>query len=289
MMGRRRRSSDGYRSGDWWVTDHHSGFQIRASDTVKQWNGLLVHWAHSDPKHPQELVRGVADRQTVPFSSPEPDDTFIGVPTLTFKTSSVSSSDLDTYTFSSLSIGTASTTRLVIAVCFAQNDNAAAGVAPTSVTIGGVAATIHVSGLGTSANESSVAIASAVVPTGTTASVVVVYPDSQARAGVAVYTLTGYESATPIRTGSNTADAKTTASLNMVAFSTQVGVVGSSNRFAGSTTCTWTNATEASDEALESSQGSASSAYLDGTAGVVEVLSTWDQAGDLAIAGAVWQ
>ncbi|MCP5095382.1 MAG: hypothetical protein GY943_07515 [Chloroflexi bacterium] len=44
----------------------------------REWTGLMVCSADWDPRHPQDFVRGVPDNQTVPISSPEPADVFIG-------------------------------------------------------------------------------------------------------------------------------------------------------------------------------------------------------------------
>ena len=67
-----------YKSGDYWVIDDISGFKIRSSDAVKQWDGLLVHRDHADIRNPQDFVRGRKDRQTVPDARPELADVFIG-------------------------------------------------------------------------------------------------------------------------------------------------------------------------------------------------------------------
>lgn len=48
------------------------GFQCRASETMKRWDGLFVCRADFEPRHPQDFVRGRRDDQTVPNPRPEP-------------------------------------------------------------------------------------------------------------------------------------------------------------------------------------------------------------------------
>lgn len=42
----------GYRPGDHWLVSDRSGFDIRASEAVKEWDGKIVHISEYDPKHP---------------------------------------------------------------------------------------------------------------------------------------------------------------------------------------------------------------------------------------------
>jgi hypothetical protein len=75
--GMRRRSSSGYRPGDFYRVDDITGFKVRASATRKQWNGFIT--ADPDLRNPQDFVRGVADNQRVPEPRPEATDTFLDV------------------------------------------------------------------------------------------------------------------------------------------------------------------------------------------------------------------
>lgn len=68
------------RPGDYRVICDYSGFKCWASETVKTWDGfrVLKRFAGQETqRHPQELVRGKADNQTVPWSRPEATDTFL--------------------------------------------------------------------------------------------------------------------------------------------------------------------------------------------------------------------
>lgn len=67
-----------YRHGDFNRICDRSGFKVKASDTRKEWNGLIVRKEDWEPRQPQDFVRGRPDRQTVPDARPGPsDDTFI--------------------------------------------------------------------------------------------------------------------------------------------------------------------------------------------------------------------
>jgi hypothetical protein len=65
---------------DPWVICDRSGFKVRMSDTVKEWTGLRVARRFSDKRHPQDLVRPVADRQGVADARPEPPDAWLAAP-----------------------------------------------------------------------------------------------------------------------------------------------------------------------------------------------------------------
>lgn len=70
--------SEHQRIGDWRVICDHSGMKCWASETVMQWNGLRVHKRFADLfRHPQDFVRGVADKPQVPWTRPEAADTYL--------------------------------------------------------------------------------------------------------------------------------------------------------------------------------------------------------------------
>lgn len=74
---RQFRSRDDYRSGDWNLICDRSGRKIKASEARREWTGAIVHYSEFEERHPQDFVRGRADRQAVPFARPEPDDEFV--------------------------------------------------------------------------------------------------------------------------------------------------------------------------------------------------------------------
>ena len=69
--------------GDWHPGDFkricdRTGFATRASNTTKQWNGLVVRRDVAEPRHPQEFVRGRSDKQSVPDPRPRQVSEFVG-------------------------------------------------------------------------------------------------------------------------------------------------------------------------------------------------------------------
>ena len=60
----------------WKVVCDRTGTDIWASDSVREWNGLIVDRRHADERHPQDFVRGKKDRQRVRDPRPEPTDVF---------------------------------------------------------------------------------------------------------------------------------------------------------------------------------------------------------------------
>lgn len=74
-MGR----SDYWRSGDWNTECDACGQKYKASKLRKRWDGLMVCPKDMEERHPQDYVRGIRDDQSVPFSRPEPPDSFVPI------------------------------------------------------------------------------------------------------------------------------------------------------------------------------------------------------------------
>jgi hypothetical protein len=72
-MGR----ADYLREGDFNRICDRCGFKFKASDTIKEWQGLIVCHSCYESRHPLDFVRGRRDRQRVPWSRPEPENIFI--------------------------------------------------------------------------------------------------------------------------------------------------------------------------------------------------------------------
>lgn len=70
-------SQSGYIPGDFWRCCDVCGFNYRASQTFKRWDGLWVCREDFETRHPQDFVRGRKDVQNVPSPRPET-DVFIG-------------------------------------------------------------------------------------------------------------------------------------------------------------------------------------------------------------------
>jgi hypothetical protein len=67
----RRRRSNSYRPGDFYRICDLSGKKVRASETVKLWNGLIVARDWYEERNPQDFVRARHDNQRVPDPRPE--------------------------------------------------------------------------------------------------------------------------------------------------------------------------------------------------------------------------
>lgn len=72
---------DNWELGKWHVICDRCGFsRVNTEVTKEPWTNLMVCkdtcW---EPRHPQEFIRPRADDQSVPFTRPEPADTFIDV------------------------------------------------------------------------------------------------------------------------------------------------------------------------------------------------------------------
>jgi hypothetical protein len=58
--------------------DPASGFKVKLSALVRQWDGEMVDRRFVDRRNPQDFVRGVPDRQDLPYARPETPDVFVG-------------------------------------------------------------------------------------------------------------------------------------------------------------------------------------------------------------------
>ena len=79
-MGRRlERYPPRYITGDHYLIDDRTGFRIRASDAIKQWDGSITHKDQHEERHPQDFIRGRINRQQAENIAGVHDDTFIDV------------------------------------------------------------------------------------------------------------------------------------------------------------------------------------------------------------------
>jgi len=163
---------------------------------------------------------------------------------LTYLQSAVSGTDGSSFTFSAQNISTAASDRYVIAgISF----RAVGTVTFSSVTIGGVSATLHSTSYNTvGGNSTGTCLAIAAVPTGTTADVVVNLSGTALRCGHGLWRVTGLASATPTDGSGSTASAPTYA-IDVVAGGFAIGCAYS----ADTATASWTGITEKYDEAVE--------------------------------------
>jgi len=66
-----------YRPGDHYVICDECGFQMRSSEVMKRWDGMIVCRKDWELRHPQDGVRAVHDRQRVANPRPVPADVFV--------------------------------------------------------------------------------------------------------------------------------------------------------------------------------------------------------------------
>ena len=66
-----------YIKGEFWRICDRCGLRFRKSDTFKTWDGLWVCKGDFETRQPQDFVRGVKDKQTVPEPRPDPPDYFL--------------------------------------------------------------------------------------------------------------------------------------------------------------------------------------------------------------------
>jgi hypothetical protein len=191
--------------------------------------------------------------------------------------STQNTSNLSSYTFSNVSIGTASADRIV--VVGGGGPNSAAGSLVSSITIGGNTATVH-----TQASASQSWLASLLVPTGTTATIVVNYGNTKLNCTIFVWTITRAKSTTP--NSASTAETTTSASINL---NGQAGAVGCAVVFSpAGGTYTWTGLTENADLDAEGRRiSSASGSIVLPTNTITATNSTTGQ--NTFLSGASWR
>lgn len=73
MGGPVKGRADHYLPGDWNVACSMCGRKRKASQLVRNWQGLWRCPEHNEPRQPQDFVRAVPDIQGVPFAQPESD------------------------------------------------------------------------------------------------------------------------------------------------------------------------------------------------------------------------
>lgn len=73
MGGPTKGKADYYDPGDWNVACSMCGRKFKASQMVRNWQGLWRCREHNEPRQPQDFVRAIPDVQAVPFAQPETD------------------------------------------------------------------------------------------------------------------------------------------------------------------------------------------------------------------------
>lgn len=65
--------ADYWLPGDWNAACSMCGRKRKASQMVKNWQGMYRCPEHNESRQPQDFVRGTQDVQTVPWAQPETD------------------------------------------------------------------------------------------------------------------------------------------------------------------------------------------------------------------------
>lgn len=68
-----------FRAGDWNAICDVCARKFKASELMKRWDGLMVCQEDWEVRHPQELIRPIKERNSVPWTRPRPTDDFINV------------------------------------------------------------------------------------------------------------------------------------------------------------------------------------------------------------------
>jgi len=189
------------------------------------------------------------------------------VVTGSFASSGVSTADLSAYTFSGVALGTAATNRHIV-VAAATGTASAADV--SSLTVGGVSASLVVRASGSDHTRSELWIAS--VPSGTTGDIVITWSGTKDRCGYAAWAMYGASAS-----ASDTAtDADTTPSQTIdVPAGGYLIAAFSGNGSGAARTATWTGPSENYDETIQDNftQTGASDAYAAAQTGLTVSIS----------------
>lgn len=192
--------------------------------------------------------------------------------THTFLQTAVDPIDRTVYTFAAQPIGAASADRRVVVAIGSRTSSL------SSVTIGGVAAAVDVS----DTTPDQIYICSAVVPTGTTADVVVTFTAGIARCAIGMWMIDGAASVLyDAMTGDNDTD------MSMLGHVGDIAIVASYEHGTVGSTATWTGATERYDELAETDMShTGADAVMVGTSITTRV--TWSVTTGASVAGVTY-
>lgn len=165
---------------------------------------------------------------------------------VTFTESVVDTTDASAFTYSAVALGDADTDRLIV-VCTGGTGTTVGNRNVSTLTIGGVSASLIVT---LDHQASSIYVSemwSAVVPTGTTGDIVVTWNNTMTMNGIGVYRVMGADT-TPHATATDASDASgLTVDINVEAGGAIIGYSSVDN----TGTFVWSGLTEDFDEAVE--------------------------------------
>ena len=67
------RLKDWFQPGDWNAACSMCGRKRKASELVRNWQGMYRCKEHNEERHPQDFVRGVKENIGVPWAQPQTD------------------------------------------------------------------------------------------------------------------------------------------------------------------------------------------------------------------------
>jgi hypothetical protein len=74
---RMRKGGSFWRSGDFNRICDMSGFKVKASQTMKTWDGFIVRKEDWEARHPQDFLTGTVDKIKVDDARPESENVFL--------------------------------------------------------------------------------------------------------------------------------------------------------------------------------------------------------------------
>lgn len=168
---------------------------------------------------------------------------------LAFKSTYADETDDTVYTNTAADIGNAGARHVIVGVM--SRVSAGTGIIPTSVTVGGVSATLVASGI-TASERNTASLWIAAVPTGATGDIVATFAATVQRMGMAWWSAYGLSSATPTDTATSNVSGAA-LDVDVSAGGIAIGYVGDGST--STITWTWTGVTEEFDEAIGSGNG----------------------------------
>ena len=72
-MTQRTKDQNALSIGDWNIQCDECDFKFKNVDVRKDWRGLYLCKSCYQERHPQDFVKGVPDKQSIPWSRPDED------------------------------------------------------------------------------------------------------------------------------------------------------------------------------------------------------------------------
>ncbi len=202
-------------------------------------------------------------------------------PSVSYRNSYNSTTNTSSYTFSASDIGTANTSRLVVVQVHGQASTGTRSVSFLNIN------SISAIGYQNTARLYHNSLWALAVPTGTTASITVIFSGTMLNCLIAVYALYDLNSSNPVDSQATTATNATTISLTTSA--RQKGIVIGGITGAANATTTWTGVTERYDTNVESTVRSGGESVIATTNASYSVQADTTVSGNLTLVAGSWR